>query len=87
MKKLLCIVPHLSTGGCPQFLVKKIELLHNDYDVHVVEWVNHTGGKLVVQRNRVLDLIIPSNFYSINEDGSLLLEIIDRVKPELIHFE
>ena len=87
MKKLLCIVPHLSTGGCPQFLVKKIELLHNDYDVHVVEWVNHTGGKLVVQRNRVLDLVIPSNFYSINEDSNLLLKIIDRVKPELIHFE
>lgn len=87
MKKLLCIVPHLSTGGCPQFLVKKIELLRSDYDIHVVEWVNHTGGVLVVQRNRVLDLISHSNFYSINESGNELLRIIERVKPELIHFE
>ena len=87
MKSLLCIVPHLSTGGCPQFLVKKIELLRNDYDIHVVEWVNHTGGKLVVQRNRVLDLVLSSNFYSINEDSNKLLEIIETVKPELIHFE
>jgi len=87
VKKLLCIVPHLSTGGCPQFLVKKIELLRSNYDIHVIEWVNHTGGKLVVQRNRILDLVISSNFYSIDEDGNKLLEIIDRVKPELIHFE
>ena len=27
MQKLLCIAPHLSTGGLPQYLTKKIELL------------------------------------------------------------
>jgi hypothetical protein len=28
MQKLLCIAPHLSTGGLPQYLTKKIELLN-----------------------------------------------------------
>ena len=87
MKKLLCIVPHLSTGGCPQFLVKKIELLKDNYDIHVVEWENFTGGKLVVQRNRILNLIPNSNFYSINGSGDELLNIIDNTKPDIIHFE
>ena len=30
MKKLLYIAPHLSTGGLPQYLTKKIELLRDD---------------------------------------------------------
>ncbi|MFN9980624.1 MAG: hypothetical protein ACK53Y_11940, partial [bacterium] len=29
MKKLLIIVPHLSTGGCPQVTLNKVELLKN----------------------------------------------------------
>lgn len=87
IRKLLCVVPHLSTGGCPQFLVKKIELLRDQYDIHVVEWVNQTGGVLVVQRNKVLSLIPDHNFYSINKDEQRLIEIIDEIKPEVIHFE
>jgi glycosyltransferase involved in cell wall biosynthesis len=87
MKKLLCVVPHLSTGGCPQFLVKKIELLKDNYDIHVIEWENFTGGVLVVQRNRILDLIPFSNFYSINGSNNELLNIINNIKPDIIHFE
>jgi glycosyltransferase involved in cell wall biosynthesis len=87
MQKLLCVVPHLSTGGCPQFLVKKIELLRDNYDIHVIEWENFTGGKLVVQRNRILDLIPDFNFYSIHGDGNVLLNIINNIKPDVIHFE
>jgi glycosyltransferase involved in cell wall biosynthesis len=87
MQKLLCVVPHLSTGGCPQFLVKKIELLKDNYDIHVIEWENFTGGVLVVQRNRVLNLIPSSNFYSINGNNNELLNIINNTKPDIIHFE
>lgn len=87
IKKLLCVAPHLSTGGCPQFLVKRIEILKKDYDVHVVEWVNQTGGVLVVQRNRILNLIPKSNFHSINENGNELVKIIKKIRPEVVHFE
>jgi len=36
MKKLLFIAPHLSTGGLPQYLTKKIELLKDEFDVYLV---------------------------------------------------
>jgi len=38
MQKLLFIAPHLSTGGLPQYLTKKIELLQNEFDIYLVEW-------------------------------------------------
>jgi len=58
MKKLLYIAPHLSTGGLPQYLYKKIELLQEKFDIYLVEWDNHTGGRLVVQRNKLNSLWI-----------------------------
>ncbi len=58
MKKLLFIAPHLSTGGLPQYLTKKIELLKDDFLIYLVEWVDHTGGRLVVQRNKILSLVV-----------------------------
>jgi hypothetical protein len=33
MEKLLYVAPHLSTGGLPQYLTKKIELLKNDFEI------------------------------------------------------
>jgi hypothetical protein len=50
MKKILFIAPHLSTGGLPQFLLKKIQSLINDYEIYCVEYDDITGGVLVVQR-------------------------------------
>ena len=31
MKTLLIITPHMSTGGCPQVVAKKVELLKDYY--------------------------------------------------------
>ena len=33
MKRLLIITPHMSTGGCPQVVAKKVELLKDYYNV------------------------------------------------------
>jgi hypothetical protein len=44
MQKLLFIAPHLSTGGLPQYLTKKVELLKDEFEIHLVEWVDCTGG-------------------------------------------
>jgi len=35
MKKLLYVAPHLSTGGLPQYLVKKVELLKQDFEIYL----------------------------------------------------
>ena len=37
MKNLLIITPHLSTGGCPQVVANKIELLKNEYNILCVD--------------------------------------------------
>ena len=90
MKKLLYVAPHLSTGGLPQYLTKKIELLQNEYEIYLVEWVNHTGGVFVVQRDKLQKLVHPQRFFTLGEtleDKQELINIISRVNPDIIHLE
>ena len=37
-KTLMIISPHMSTGGCPQVVAKKVELLKDFYKVVVIEY-------------------------------------------------
>lgn len=87
MQKLLYIAPHLSTGGLPQYLTKKIELLKDKFDIYLVEWVDCTGGKLVVQRNKIKDLLPESKFYTLYEDKTELFSIINKIQPDIVHLE
>lgn len=87
MQKLLYIAPHLSTGGLPQYLTKKIELLKNEFDIYLVEWVDCTGGKLVVQRNKIKNLLPVSKFYTLYENKTQLFSIINKIQPDIIHLE
>lgn len=87
MKKLLFVAPHLSTGGLPQYLTKKIELLKNDFDVYLVEWVDCTGGVLVVQRDKIRNLLNPNKFFTLYEDKHEIVNIINRVQPDIVHLE
>ena len=87
MKKLLFIAPHLSTGGLPQYLTKKIELLKDEFDIHLVEWVDCTGGVLVVTRNKVTQLVDPKKFYTLDDNKQRLIDIINDIQPDIIHLE
>ena len=87
MKKLLFIAPHLSTGGLPQYLTKKIELLKDEFDIHLVEWVDCTGGVLVVTRNKVTQLVAPDKFYTLDDNKQRLIDIINDIQPDIIHLE
>lgn len=87
MKKLLFIAPHLSTGGLPQYLTKKIELLKGEFDIYVVEWVDCTGGKLIVQRDKILKLLDSNNFFTLGEDKHELFKIVNTINPDIIHLE
>ena len=64
-KKILFIAPHLSTGGLPQYLFKKIELIKDEFDVYLVEWNDITGGRLVVQKNKLLELLDKDKFITL----------------------
>ncbi len=86
MKKIIMITPHLSTGGLPQFLFKKVEALKKKFIVYVVEWQNITGGVLVVQRN-LIEQSLGKNFYSLGENKEDIFKIIENIKPDILHFE
>jgi len=83
MKKLLYIVPHLSTGGMPQYLLKQIETFKDDYEVQVIEF-NHVSSDFVVQRNKILSLCKVHTLYENKEET---LDIIRNEKPDIIHFQ
>jgi len=87
MKKLLCIAPHLSTGGLPQYLTKKVELIKDEFEIYLIEWDNLTGGVLVVQKNRLQEMIPSERFFVLGEDKTELFNIIDKIQPDVIHLE
>ncbi len=86
MKKLLYITPHLSTGGLPQYLLKKIEYFKNNFDIHVIEYQD-LSWEFVVQKNKIKQFIPPTKFATLGTDKSQLLEYIERWNPDIIHIE
>jgi FkbM family methyltransferase len=82
---ILFVAPHLSTGGMPQYLYKQIETL-SDFNVYCIEWDNVTGGRLVVQRNRILD-ILGDKLITLGENKEELLEIIEKINPQVVHLQ
>jgi len=83
--RVLFLAPHLSTGGMPQFLLKRIQLLKqfNIADICVVEYQCHSLD-FVVQRNQIMDLVPVHTLY---EDKMDLFCIIDEFKPDIIHID
>jgi autotransporter strand-loop-strand O-heptosyltransferase len=79
--KILYLAPHLSTGGMPAFLLKTIETLKNDVDIHVVEYACHSLD-YVVQRNAIKE-IVPMT--TLHEDKMELFKVIDQFNPDVIH--
>jgi FkbM family methyltransferase len=82
---LLIIVPHLSTGGAPQFTLNKIELLKDNYNIICVEY-SYISSHFVVQRNKIID-ILKNNFISLGDNKKELLNIIKNFNPDTIFIE
>jgi hypothetical protein len=85
-QKILYITPHLSTGGLPQYLLKKIETFKDEFEIHCIEWSNISGDAFVVQRNKIVNLL-SNNFFSLPENKSVCLDLISLINPDFIHFE
>ena len=86
MKKLVYIVPHLSTGGLPQYTLKMIQEFIKDFEVYCIEYQDISGGTFTVQRNQVVDLLC-NNFYSLPENKTEMIDIIYKINPDVIHFQ
>lgn len=85
--KLVLITPHLSTGGLPQFLLNKIQMLSDigTYDLYCIEY-EFLSPHFVVQRNRVKELL-GHKFISISEFGVNFKDTINSIKPDIIWVE
>ena len=92
--KLLYLTPHLSTGGMPQFVLKRIQLLQNFKDqieIFLVEY-SQFSNTYVVQRDKIIDLLDEGHFFSLGDttDTKRKYELIDIIKNnniDIIHSE
>jgi len=84
-KKILFLPIHTSTGGMPQFLLKRIELLKDHYEIYVVEYAC-VSDTYTVQRNQIKRLL-GEKFFTLDDNKDLLIDIIDGVMPDIIHLE
>lgn len=83
MKNLLYITPHLSTGGAPQYLFKKIELLKDIYNIYVLEYNDH--GHYRVQKNKIINLL-GERHKTLGENKEEIFDLIKSSNPDIIHF-
>ena len=73
MEKLLLITPHLSTGGAPQFILNRIELLKDTYDVYCVEY-DFLSPDFVVQRNKIIEILSKRDKQSFTSIRQLIVD-------------
>jgi len=85
MQKLLFVAPHLSTGGQPQYLLKKIEALKNVFVVYVIEFAK-ISDKYTVQRDKISELL-GDRLFTLGTDKNELIQIVKDINPNIIHLE
>jgi autotransporter strand-loop-strand O-heptosyltransferase len=93
--KLLYLTPHLSTGGMPQFVLKRIQELQkykDQIEIFLVEYSQFSDIHLV-QRNQIIELLDDNHFWSLgdfklpNERKYEIINIIKDNKIDIIHSE
>jgi len=93
---LLVITPHLSTGGCPQYLLEYLKYNRFQYtNIKVIEFSNFSN-EYIVQKNKIKSLIGFENVTCLGDfwvsdeqfksDKLKLLDIISSYKPDVIWF-
>ena len=87
--KVLFLAPHLSTGGMPGFLLKRLEVLnqyHSDVELFVVEYSNFSPV-YVVQKNKIKELLPESNFFELGDNKMKLIDIIKNNNIDVVHVD
>ena len=86
--KLLYLMPHCSTGGMPQFVLKRIQTLldYTDaFEIFVIEYEDY-GKHFPVQRNQLIELL-GNNFISLQENKMRVMEIIRTEEIDIVHLD
>jgi autotransporter strand-loop-strand O-heptosyltransferase len=83
--KILFVAPHLSTGGMPAFLLKRIQALQTlpNVSIQVVEYQCYSKD-YVVQRDEIIKL---TGLYTLNEDKMRIFKAVEEFKPDIIHID
>ena len=87
--KLLFLAPHLSTGGMPGFLLRRIELLQShcpELEIFVVEH-GFYGDSYVVQRNKIREILPENHFWSLGDDKMKLIQILKDNEIDIVHVD
>lgn len=84
--RILFLAPHLSTGGMPAFLLKRIQALqeYTNVEIYVVEYSNHSDH-YVVQKNQIKQLA--DHFYTLGENKHEIINIIQQNFINVVHIE
>ncbi len=82
--RLLYLTPHLSTGGMPQFVLKRIQSLQNfkdKVDLFLVEY-SQFSDTYVVQRNEIINLLGDGHFFTLGgtDEVNKKYELINIIK-------
>lgn len=83
---VLFLAPHLSTGGMPSFLLKRVQELQNYVRIYVVEYSNFSPV-YVVQKNQIKELVPENRFFTLGENKMELIDIIKRNDIDIVHVE
>lgn len=90
MKKtiLLYLMQHTSTGGMPQFVLKRIQTLldyTDSFEIFVIEYDDY-GKIFPVQRDQIIDLL-GWRFSSVSNNKKQTYDLIKEINPDIIHLD
>jgi hypothetical protein len=86
--KLLYLMQHTSTGGMPQFVLKRIQTLldYTDlFEIFVIEYDDY-GKIFPVQRDQIIDLL-GWRFSSVSNNKKQTYDLIKEINPDIIHLD
>lgn len=86
--KILFLEQHLSTGGAPNFALKRIEALSQNpnFELFVIEY-SDISWEYVVHKNKIKALIKPENFWTLGENKNEAIDIIINNKIDIVHLD
>jgi len=87
--KVLFLAPHLSTGGMPGFLLKRIQALQSytpSLELYVVEYQN-LSEEYVVQKNLIKQIIPATHFFTLGQNKLELIDIIKTNQIDIVHVD
>jgi autotransporter strand-loop-strand O-heptosyltransferase len=78
-------MPHASTGGMPSFVLKRIQLLNDLFDIYVVEYA--CLSDIYILHRKQIQEILGDKFFTLEENKLELLTIIKNHNIDIVHIE